>query len=242
MRIVCPNCHAAYKVDAVIKNAILVCHKCNTEFDTYGNKVTEESETTQQFKKLEENAPTFGLYDMVQSGVNNRNSQIWLAMSIVLSLIIITGVISRWDHWQYNSFARAFELRTDLSAKIIDRDWRIIPDSVSMHWLERDDKSFVLLVEGEVENLVSTLLPAPEIRLTFVTQTGKNIVLTQPITEPTELATFKAVPFSSPAIDKVPVAATGSRGFLLLVEDPPLSTQHVLLHAFAVQRKGASML
>ena len=242
MRIVCPKCHVAYQVDAVIKNAILVCHKCNTEFDTFGNTVTPDTETSQIFKAQEENAPTYGLYDLIQTGIHNRNNHVWLFMVIVLLTISLTGISMHWNHWQFNSLVRGYQLETNLSASITDRDWRILPESVHLQWLSREDQSLVLLVEGQVESLVLAALPTPEIKVTFVTQTGKNIDIIQPITEPAELKTLKAIPFSSPPVDKTPVSSIGKRGFLLLIEDAPRSTQHIVLHALAVQRKGASKL
>ncbi len=242
MRIVCPKCHAAYQVGAVIKNAILVCHRCNTEFDTYGNTVTADSETTKQFEALEENAPTFGLYDLVQTGIKNPHNYIWISMMFVLLLIIVSGIVMHWQHWKYSSLARAYQLQSNLSASVLDRDWRILPDTVTTQWLERDDQSLALLIEGEVENLVASELPTPEIRITFVTRTGKNIEIVQPITEPADLKTLKSAPFTSPPIDKTPVAYLGKRGFLLLIEDAPRSTQHILLHALAIQRLGTSRL
>ncbi len=242
MRIVCPKCHAAYQVDAVIKNAILVCHKCHTEFDTFGNLVTPDTETSQIFKAQEENAPTFGLYDLVQTGFRNQHSHVWFFMIIVLMTISAAGVFLHWNHWQYNSLVRGYQLESNLSAAVTDRDWHILPESVHLQWLTRDDQSLALLVEGQVESLVMAPLPTPEIKVTFVTQTGKNIDLIQAVTEPAELATLRAVPFASPPVDKTPVSAMGKRGFLLLIEDAPSSTQHILLHALAVQRKGAAKL
>ncbi|MDX8396621.1 MAG: hypothetical protein R8K22_09425 [Mariprofundaceae bacterium] len=33
MRIVCPHCQATYQIDTLIRNAMLVCHRCKNEFD-----------------------------------------------------------------------------------------------------------------------------------------------------------------------------------------------------------------
>jgi len=242
MRIVCPECHAAYKVGPLIKNAILVCHRCETEFDTFGNKITAHNETAQIFKHQENTAPTFGLHDLIQSGMKTRQAYIWLWMILILLIIAAVGLNIRWQHWQFNGFVRAYQVEVSNQTEVLDRDWKVPPETVHSQWLTRDDQSLVLIIEGQVESLVAAELPAPEVKVTFVTQTGKDISFTQAITEPAELKILQSAPFVSPPLDKTPVSALGTRGFLLLIEDAPRSTQHILLHALAVQKKGANKL
>jgi len=238
MRIVCPECQAAYNLGPMIKNAILVCHKCNTEFDTYGHRITAHNPVQQVFKAQEAAAPTFGLHDLMQSGMNNSRPYIWLWMILVLLFLSAVGSAVRWEHWQLQGTIRGFSLQAEEDAPVQDRDWRILPETVSTQWLEREDHSLALLVEGRVQNMVNLALPLPEIQLLFITQTGENIENIQVITEPAGIATLQAVPFTSPPIDEMPVVGLGQRGFMLLVEDAPDSTVHILLHALAVQRQG----
>lgn len=40
MRILCPQCHAVYEIGPLIKNAVLVCHRCQTEFGADGKPVS----------------------------------------------------------------------------------------------------------------------------------------------------------------------------------------------------------
>jgi len=235
MRIVCPECHAAYQLGAIIKNAILVCHRCNTEFDTYGHRITDDSQTAAIFKQQEEHAPTFGIQDLAQSGMNNQRKSILLWMILVLTLLSMAGVAVQWQHWQWSGLARAFTLETDQTQSILDRDWHILPETVQSQWLTRDDQSTVLIVSGEVGSLVYAAMPVPDIKVTFITQTGENMEISQAMTEPADMPTLSSAPFISPAIDTVPITALGKRGFLLLIEDVPMSTQHMLLHAVAVQ-------
>jgi len=242
MRIVCPECHAAYQVGAIIKNAILVCHRCNTEFDTYGNKIVEGNETAEVFKKQEEHAPTFGVKDLIQSGMAGKKEQVWLWMILILLALTFAGIAMQWQHWKFNSMARAVSIETNNDAPVLDRDWKIIANTVQSQWLKREDGSLVLVIEGQVQNLVGTTLPPPEIKVTFITQIGENIEFVLPITEPADLKTLQSVPFMSPAIDKTPVSMLGTRGFLLLIEDAPQATQHMLLHAIATQRKSTTPL
>jgi len=242
MRIVCPECHAAYQVGAIIKNAILVCHRCNTEFDTYGNKIVEGNETAEVFKKQEEHAPTFGVKDLIQSGMAGKKEQVWLWMILILLALTFTGIAVQWEHWKFNSVIRAASIEIDPDTPILDRDWKIIANTVQSQWLKRKDGSLALVIEGQVQNLVGTALPPPEIKITFVTQIGQNIEMVSPITEPADLNTLQQVPFMSPPVDKTPIPGLSTRGFLLLIEEAPQTTQYILLHAVPSQRKSAQKL
>ena len=56
------------------------------------------------------------------------------------------------------------------------------------------------------------------------------------------MATLLASPYVSPPVDKTAVFPLASRGFILVFEDVPLSTQYIVLHALAVQKKGKTKL
>ncbi|MDX8382932.1 MAG: hypothetical protein R8M45_02550 [Ghiorsea sp.] len=226
----------------MIKNAILVCHRCDTEFDTYGNTIVEDSEAKKIFKAQEDAAPTFGLHDLIQSGMRSRNQHIWLWMVLVLLVLSAVGLSLRWEHWQLQSSIRGYSLQTHQSALILDRDWHISPNSVSTQWLKREDKSIVLLIEGQVENMVNTALPLPEIQMIFVSQMGQKTEKIEVITEPANIPTMQAVPFASPPIDTLPVSGLNKRSFMLLIEDVPDSSAHILLHAKATQRPSIKSL
>lgn len=242
MRIVCPECHASYQVEAVIKNAVLVCYRCNTEFDSYGNRVVAGNATAQIFQQQEEQAPTFGLRDLMQSGMRQRRQRFWLWMIILLILVSAAGFTKNWTLWSNHSLVRSFTMQIQPNIPILDSDWEISPNSVHNQWLKRADNSLVLIIEGKVTNKLSIALPTPEIRVTIITQTGQNTEVIQAITEPASLDLLTAVPFISPPVDKTPINALSTRGFLLVIEDVPLSTQHILLHALAVQEKGKAKL
>jgi len=242
MRVICPECFASYQIEAVVKNAVLVCHKCNTEFDGFGNKVVAGDATSQFFQTQEEKAPTFGLKDLAQSGMSKRKQHVWLWMSLILVALTVGGVVNHWQLWSHHGVFRGYQLQVQTDAPVLDSDWQVEPDSVFSQWLKREDGSLVLIVEGEVRNRLSIPLPPPEIKITFITQTGQNDKVIQPITEPASIERLKASPYISPAVDKTAVFPLGSRGFILVLEDVPLSTQNIILHALAVQRKGESKL
>ncbi len=242
MRVICPECFASYQIEAVVKNAVLVCHKCETEFDSFGNKVVVGDATSQFFKAQEEQTPTFGIKDLAQSGMVKRRQHVWLWMSLILMALAIAGIIKHWQLWSHHGVFRGYQLQIQTDSPVLDSDWQVKPESVHSQWLKRDDGSLVLIVEGEVRNLLSIPLPPPEIKVTFITQTGQNDKVIQPITEPADMQTLTASPYVSPPVDKTPVFPLASRGFILVLEDVPLSTQNIELHALAVQRKGKTSL
>ena len=242
MRVICPECFASYQIEAVVKNAVLVCHKCETEFDGFGNKVVAGDATSQFFKTQEEQAPTFGLKDLAQSGMSKRKQHVWLWMSLILLCATAAGIAFNWKLWSHHGVFRGYQLQVQTTSPVLDSDWKVLPDLVHSQWLKREDGSLALIVEGEVSNRLSIPLPPPEIQVTFITQTGQNNKLIQPITEPASMDMLKASPFVSPPVDKTAVFPLGSRGFILVLEDVPLSTQNIVLHALAVQRQGKSKL
>lgn len=242
MRIVCPECHAAYQVGAMIKNAILVCHRCNTEFDSYGNKIVEESEISQILSQQQSVAPTFGIHELKQAGLQKHHAHIWVWMSLVLLALSAAGLVWHWPTWQYHADIRGYLVGTQPQQTVLDRDWLILPESVHSQWLVRDDKSIVLIIEGKVRNQLNTPLPAPEIQISFNTQTGQDYTLIQAITEPPSLSTLQASPFISPPVDSTRIRSLGERGFILLIKDTPRSSQQFVMHALAVQRRGQTNL
>lgn len=46
MQILCPQCHAVYEVGPLIKNAVLVCHRCQTEFGADGEPIASDVNRT----------------------------------------------------------------------------------------------------------------------------------------------------------------------------------------------------
>lgn len=47
MQINCPQCHAVYEVGPLIKNAVLICHRCNTEFGADGKAISSKDKKAQ---------------------------------------------------------------------------------------------------------------------------------------------------------------------------------------------------
>jgi hypothetical protein len=58
MHITCPHCSAAYEVGPVIKNALLVCYRCHTEF-TVGETLVEAKNDPLVTTEQEESLPLF---------------------------------------------------------------------------------------------------------------------------------------------------------------------------------------
>ncbi|MES0372439.1 MAG: hypothetical protein ABUK11_09200 [Mariprofundaceae bacterium] len=62
MHISCPHCNAAYEVGPMIKNAVLVCHRCHAEFS-----MDDELIEGQQKGTLEETGQSLPLFDHIKS-------------------------------------------------------------------------------------------------------------------------------------------------------------------------------
>jgi len=57
MRISCPQCHASYEVGPLIRNAVLVCHRCHNEFSMEAQ--VSEAKEEEQGKHSEASLPLF---------------------------------------------------------------------------------------------------------------------------------------------------------------------------------------
>jgi len=68
MHITCPHCNAAYEVGPVIKNALLVCYRCHTEFGVDETPV-EAKDKTFPTPEQEESLPLFELTE------NNKSKE-----------------------------------------------------------------------------------------------------------------------------------------------------------------------
>jgi hypothetical protein len=70
MQISCPHCHAAYEVGALIKNAILVCHRCHAEFS-----MNDEIARREQDQKRAEAEATLPLFDLSKRKQSEESSE-----------------------------------------------------------------------------------------------------------------------------------------------------------------------
>ncbi|HKI60891.1 MAG TPA: MJ0042-type zinc finger domain-containing protein [Mariprofundaceae bacterium] len=190
-----------------------------------------------------ETAPAFDAADTVtyQAGLAAEddapkadNKHIWPWLVGVLIVSIIAGFWLQKDEWLDNRWFRSTAINLGLPLEMRDKDWRVIPESVHAQWIIRDDRSRALLIEGRVENLLASDLPAPKIEVTFFNQDKPDEILLSKkleITLPPAMTTVRHAPFILPDRDIIPVSALGQRGFILLLESLPANTGDFALTA-----------
>lgn len=146
----------------------------------------------------------------------------WL--SGVMLIVAIAGFAYNHQSWAKNTWVRSMLLNLHLPITVHASDWRIPPSSVHAEWLKRDNGSAVLVIEGRVDNLLHTQLATPWIEVTVYDAIHSDKTVkrrTYPITLPPAIGAIRHAPWVSPPQDNVPVAAAGSRGFILVITDLP---------------------
>jgi len=142
----------------------------------------------------------------------------------VVLLIAGTGFWVNYDAWMENIWLRSVLINSGLGLEVRDKDWHINPDSVEALWLERRDKKTVLVITGEINNLLQSDLQPPQIHFTLYARDNPDEEILQRdliITRPPLMQTIRQAPYMPPPRDTTPIAALGKRGFVLVLEDMP---------------------
>ncbi|MDQ6959460.1 MAG: hypothetical protein Q9M27_00400, partial [Mariprofundaceae bacterium] len=221
MRIVCPHCQTVYQLDGVAEGAILVCHRCRTEF-SYGQPEKDtEQETVKPLIPAEEMHADKHLASPSPPRARVR------IMPWLLSIVLLTTVAGFWfnhDVWLDDPWLRSVLINTGLPLEVRDKDWRIQPGSVRAQWVKRNDGSRVLAIEGRVKNLLQCEITPPAIHFSiFSRDNPKHLLLERKllISQPPLMSDIRHAPYVAPPEDRVPVSALGDRGFILLLEGLP---------------------
>lgn len=163
-------------------------------------------------------------------------ARIWPWLTTMLIIIGGTGFWLKHEVWLDNTWFRSLLVNMHLPVTVRNKDWHIVPDSVHAQWIKRSDGSQALLIEGRIENLLYSEIPLPEIEIRFYSALDpekpvatRRLVITQPPT----IEAIRQAPFHAPPADRVPVAARGERGFVLLLESLPENTGDFTLTAIA---------
>jgi len=166
-------------------------------------------------------------------------ARIWPWLATMLIIIGGSGFWLKHEAWLDNTWFRSLLINMHLPVTVRNKDWHIIPDSVHAEWIKRSDGSQALLIEGRIENLLYSEIPLPEIEIQFYSALDpdrpvatRRLVITQPPT----IEAIRRVPFHTPPADRVPVAARGERGFVLLLESLPENTGDFTLTAIAEKK------
>jgi hypothetical protein len=274
MIISCPKCKAQYKLDSLIKNAILVCHRCGTEFNP--NQETKPAQmriaqgvslfdaAQQQVNKKESPAmdtstdidveqhdvvseptdttetpiTTYDISDDITTHLDKSmlmpkraSVRLWPWLILVLLCIAGFGVWQNQQQWLQHPWVRSAMLQMNLPIKAKDSDWLIVRDHIQQQWIDRQDKSRVLLISGYIQNRLYAKQIPPAFLVTFfdIPESGAIDTRLMSFTEPPNLPQIRHAPYIAPPKDTVPIAAKGKRAFTLVIEHVPEGTRHVSL-------------
>jgi len=246
MLVICPQCKAQYQLGSVIKNAILVCHRCGDEFDVEAQPEQDilndepslfEGNPSPSFpeERVDIPTPTDAETPMPanQSTLSPRRKQahIWPWLIFVLLCIAGLGVWKNQHLWLEQPWARSLMMNLKLPVTFNANDWSIATNSLHSQWINRQDDSRILLISGYIHNQLLSDQLVPPLRINFHEVPNGPVLstYTMPITEPPSLPQIRHAPFLSPDIDSVPIAARGMRAFTLIIENPPEGSREFTL-------------
>lgn len=146
----------------------------------------------------------------------------WLM--VMLSLIAAAGFWLQYDAWMDNRWFRSTAINLGINLQMRDKDWQILPGSIRPSWITRTDGSKALLINGEIQNLLSSDMPAPNIELTFFSNIAPDQILKSQLlafTHPPSEQVMLQSPYQTPNRDNKPIPALGKRKFLFLIDALP---------------------
>ncbi|MFQ5356102.1 MAG: hypothetical protein ACE5DY_06380 [Mariprofundaceae bacterium] len=165
----------------------------------------------------------------VASTQAHKPAYISVLLFTFLVFIAGSGLWLSHDTWLEKPWVRSFLINIGIKAQTHGHDWRIMDNKVQARWVERDNHSPILLIEGRVENLLQSKLPPPSIRISIYPDETNGKALKEvdmPITLQPLGDAIRRTPYVSPPDDTMPVLSRGTRGFILVLEDisPEAST------------------
>jgi len=138
--------------------------------------------------------------------------------------IAAAGFWFQYDAWMDNRWFRGTAINLGLQLQMRDKDWHILPRTIQPSWITRSDGSKALLIKGDIRNLLSSDMPAPDIEITFFSSHTPNqsigsqhLAFTYPPSEQVMLQ----LPYQIPGLDKKPIPALGKRSFVFLIDSLP---------------------
>ncbi|MDQ6982999.1 MAG: DUF3426 domain-containing protein [Mariprofundus sp.] len=201
MHLECPHCQTSYDITRDVEDTVFVCHRCGLEFSSTDSSGSENGQPEQ--------APV------------RKTAHIWPWFMVVMLLVAGSGFWLQKDAWLDNRWFRSTLINSGVDISLRAKDWQIIAGSVQSAWIVRNDGSKVLLVRGNIKNMLASDILLPKIEITFFSKTGQGKQIATSSFEiglPPSDKVVRQVPYSRPARDNMPVRALGSRSFTILVE------------------------
>jgi len=266
MLVSCPQCKAKYQLAATIKNAILVCHRCGTEFhssqvkkaDAYIDhelSLFKHSETCKakalpipppsdnesklsspQTDEIVSNTEKYNIPHHQPSEdlllPKRRKTRIWHWLTLVLICVSLLGIWNNQKQWLTQPWVRSLMMNMEFPVTSSSADWGILKDNLHSQWIDRQNHSRVLLIDGYIQNRLLSDQAPPAIQVSFYDMPHSRAIQTRiiTITEPPNLPAIRHAPYIAPAIDQIPVSAGGQRAFTLVLENVPEQAREVSIN------------
>lgn len=150
-------------------------------------------------------------------------TRIWHWLVLVLLCISGLGLWQNQKQWLAQPWVRSLMMNMQVSVASNPADWSILKDHIHSQWIDRQDHSRVLFIDGYIQNLLLSDQTPPAIQVSFFDMPNSRAIQTRTmaITEPPSLPTIRHVPYIVPDIDQVPVGAGRKRAFTLVIENVP---------------------
>ena len=157
------------------------------------------------------------------------STRIWPWIVLVLLAIAGLGIWKNQTQWLEHTWIRSVMLKIGMPVKPNPSDWLVVQDHVQNQWVDRQDHSRVLVINGYIQNQLLAEQHTPDLKLSFfdIPESGAISSRIMPITEPPSLPQIRHAPYMPPAHDNIPVSAGGKRAFTLVVENVPEGTRGV---------------
>jgi len=231
MSLQCPQCHSTQQIEANNSDTSLYCQNCGHQLDSaeQADKTEIRALDSNQHNNTEKSFDTPDQAGNVQPKHEEMPPQrktvhIWPWLLFMLLIVISSGFYMQKEQWLDNRWLRSNAINLGWPLESRDKDWLIVAESVKPEWIIRNDGSKILIIRGQLKNLLaSTLLPA-KLEISFYALHQPSQILTTrqlDLTMRPDEQTIKQVPFVRPAIDTMPVSPLSQREFTIVIESLP---------------------
>lgn len=209
MQVICPQCQARYELESEIVIDGLICQRCGHEFCAHSDGESHRIDCVTAEDVFPERRP------------------VRLLPWFVVMLLLIAASVLWWqyDTWIEQRWFRSSVINLGIPLPQRDQDWCIPPASVHSRWMRRTDGSKVLLVQGQVNNLLSSAMLPPNIEMVFFSKSAPDQrmdSLLLDFTYPPSRQVMMQTPYQIPNVDNNPIKALATRKFMFLIDALPL--------------------
>jgi len=217
MHVTCPQCHTTYQLKDDIHHAVLVCHRCQTEF------TTDDQDTFEQHPQIAKETTTEIPLNSSHLAPKRRKARIWPWLTTVLLIIMGLGIQYNQDTWLQQTWVRNILIQLHYPLKMQANDWSMLRQQTHRQWITRQNGSKILMFTGVLRNNLSAPQRPPQLTIQFydTANTAPTQSITLPFTLQPSLPQIHHAPYVMPAQDNTPIPAHSQRTFTLVLEHVP---------------------